>query len=540
MATNDTHRHEEAPIDSSALHLMCARRGLVEHATAIERLNIIRRLQRRYVECRLPRYSESRVEQSFNEQLFTRVLGYRTLFSHDALPYHLRPKNYASGNGRYDDFSLGFFWGDERDRVVATAEFKDPGTDLDAPQKDRREKISPVSQAFRAAAGFPSCAWVIVSNFRELRLYRATHVGRPLATFDLHETRTSKQLAALCAHFDRRALLGIGGNSDMVIALDPNHPSAPLPPAENAFRLICTFTSAVTDLELPLFVIYDAVRDAAIEVLKVKQGDWERSPNVPTRLEDGWCSVDSGSIRLAMSAEGQVRCTIRHVRKSGPAQLNPDAGFWTIAHQIHTFFGVVDRLFASVQRKVTGHVAFELREIKNWRLYFNSSKLIRENDDTNAGVAERDEILSGDLSWAVGADASGVAADGMSELALQFRSDDGCRLRFEHGGLVEHFRAEAAAKLNQPLQLPLGEGGRRRGFGAPRRCPPRRSAGVGTRSSPQAIASARPVTNAPRPLRRVQFSGQLREFTPLRQVEKGHGQAQKTSCQTPSTPAVPP
>src|ERR1700733_13284150 len=115
--------------DASALRLLMHRRLLGERQ-ADEKLALIRRLQRRYVECRLPKESESRVEQSFNEQLFARIFGYRTLFSHESLPYHLRPKNYASGTRRYDDFSLGIFWGDERDRVVASAEFKDPGTDL--------------------------------------------------------------------------------------------------------------------------------------------------------------------------------------------------------------------------------------------------------------------------------------------------------------------------------------------------------------------------------------------------------------------------
>lgn len=214
---------------------MAVSRRLMREQRAEEKLGLIVRLQRRYVECRLPQESESRVEQSFNEQLFARVLGYRTLFSHDALPYHLRPKNYAGrrrhkdlARRRYDDFSLGMFWGDKRDVVVASAEFKDPGMNLDAPQTDRKEKISAVAQAFRTAAGFQGCLWILVSNFRELRLYHAQRSEEPLVSLDLHEIRTPRQLAVLCAHFDFDALVGNRGTSEMSTMLNSKHPSAPI------------------------------------------------------------------------------------------------------------------------------------------------------------------------------------------------------------------------------------------------------------------------------------------------------------------------
>ena len=322
------------------MRLQSARR-LVREPNAPEKLAVIARLQRRYIECRLPKESESRVEQSFNEQLFAKVFGYQTLLSHERLPYHLRPKNYARAVGRYDDFSLGIFWGDERDLVAVTAEFKDPGTDLDAPQTDRREKISAVEQAFRVARGFPSCLSVIVSNFRELRLYRVADQRSPIATFDLHEVRTPRQLAMLCAHFDYDALLGRTGTADMTIALNPSHPSAPIAPTENAFRVICNFTPPPTGLSMPLTILYDAVRETAIELLKVERDEFDRSPKVPITLEDGWVSVETAKVRLAMSAEGQIRCSIRHPRLSGPAQINPDAGFWSIAHDLRDFLRIV-------------------------------------------------------------------------------------------------------------------------------------------------------------------------------------------------------
>jgi hypothetical protein len=433
-------------LDTSAVHMMVARR-LAREPNARQKLDLLGRLQRTYIECRLPRESETRVEQSFNEQLFAKVFGYRTLFSHDALPYHLRPKNYASGARRYDDFSLGRFWGDERDEIVATAELKSPGTNLDAPQKDRDDRISPVEQAFRAARGFPGCRWVIVSNFRELRLYGVDAPDQPIIAVDLHEVRTRRQLARACAHFDRQALIGNGGKADMSVALDPNHPSAPLPAAENAFRLVCTFTPTA-ELELPLFAIYDAVRAAAVKLLgQVRPG---LPPVIPTRLEDGWCAVDitrNKCARLAMSTEGQVRYTLLCSRVSSAAQINPDAGFFTIASHIRDFLGILESVHRESRldsRSVEGVVSAELREINGWSVYFDGD-MVKLNDETNYGIAHTDDAFSGDVLWKVGTSFASIVADCLAALALNFSHDNGSRVRFDHQALtrrVERWQKE--------------------------------------------------------------------------------------------------
>lgn len=434
-------------LDPSALRLQIARR-LVRETQAVEKLDLLARLQRRYVECRLPKESETRVEQSFNEQLFAKIFGYETLFSHDELPYHLRPKNYASGVRRYDDFSLGTFWGDDRDSVVATAEFKDAGTDLDAPQTDRRNKASPVEQAFAAAAGFTSCAWVIVSNFREIRLYSAEDSRTPLATFDLHEIRTARQLAALCAHFDREALLATTGTSDMASALDPKHPSTPIAAAKDTFRLICTFTPPPLATTIPLTLLYDALRETAAQLLKVTRDAFDDTPVIPTTLEDGWVAVETEKVRLAMSVEGQIRCSIRHPRTDGQAQINPDAGFWSVAHDLYDFLAIVERLSPGL----AGIVSFELREIQGWQLYFNAKDLLRRDDKTNCGVADADDIFGGDVLWPGAQSRAATAAQCMGELAIQFKSSKGTRVRFDHAALALHFDDDKRRILTAILQ----------------------------------------------------------------------------------------
>src|SRR5206468_1893244 len=115
-------------IDPVRVHAMRMRRRL-RARDALDQLALLRRLRERH---RTRAYCETRIEQSFNEQLFAQVFGYQTLFSHDRVPFHLLPKNYYGGS-RYDDFALGFF-GVEPARIVASVELKSPGVRLDRPQ----------------------------------------------------------------------------------------------------------------------------------------------------------------------------------------------------------------------------------------------------------------------------------------------------------------------------------------------------------------------------------------------------------------------
>ncbi len=221
--------------------------------------------------------------------------------------------------------------------------------------------------------------------------------------------------------------------------LDANHPSMPIAAAEDAFRLVCTFTPRATELQLSVSRIHDVVRGAAIDLLKINRDQWQHTPQVPiTVSDDGWVSVDTDSVRLAMSVEGQVRCSIRHVRTSGRAQINPDAEFWSIAHDLYDFLHTVEHLYGALGRSVSGVVSFELREINGWQIYFHAKELLRKDDDTNAGIADKDEIFSGNVSWTVGKNSARVAADCMGELALQFKSGKGNRVRFDHEALAKH------------------------------------------------------------------------------------------------------
>jgi hypothetical protein len=268
------------------------------------------------------------------------------------------------------------FWGDKRDVVVASAEFKDPGMNLDAPQTDRKEKISAVAQAFRTAAGFQGCLWILVSNFRELRLYHAQRSEEPLVSLDLHEIRTPRQLAVLCAHFDFDALVGNRGTSEMSTMLNSKHPSAPISASDGTLRIIGTFTPQIQKpFDFRLCDLYDVVNATAQQLFRLMRMPWS-PPSVPTEIEDGWCMVETESWRFAVSTEGQVRWSSR--RRDRDRNI-----FHGTALDIYAFLRAVEYLFRTLcptHALVHGIVNFELREAEGWRVYFDSDDLAKSNE----------------------------------------------------------------------------------------------------------------------------------------------------------------
>ena len=84
---------------------------------------------------------------------------------------------------------------------------KSPGTVLDRIQTS--PCLTPIQQAFEAVAG-ASVSWILVSNFDEIRLYRAnnthTHAKMMLSIVFTHD-----DMRRLCALFSKASLLGERG-----------------------------------------------------------------------------------------------------------------------------------------------------------------------------------------------------------------------------------------------------------------------------------------------------------------------------------------
>jgi hypothetical protein len=82
------------------------------------------------------------------------------------------------------DGSLGFF-GPDGAITRAVIELKDAKTPLDKKQAGREKGYTPIEQAYLYATKFDRCNWIIVSNFREIRLYNKSRTQDYVEKFDV-------------------------------------------------------------------------------------------------------------------------------------------------------------------------------------------------------------------------------------------------------------------------------------------------------------------------------------------------------------------
>jgi hypothetical protein len=223
--------------------------------------------------------------------------------------------------------------------------------------------------------------------------------------------------------------------------LDPNHLSAPIPAAENGYRLICTFTPNANTAEFRPSEVYDALRSSASKFLAKKNRLGQ--PSATVQIEDAWCATKVDSMHLAMSTEGLVQFSLWRDNTSGAAQVHANIEFWQLANDVHNFLKIITHIFPRASRPTSGMVSVTIREIKNWQMYFNAAAIINKDDDTNAGVAETEAAFSGDLRWEVGQDPDMLAALIMSELAVMFVGEDRDRVRLDIKGLAAHLKASS-------------------------------------------------------------------------------------------------
>ena len=110
--------------------------------------------------------------------IFQQVLGYRFVVQGGSL-WEICAEQTIAGGGSADA-ALGLFTAAEKQkgkvklqgRIIAPIELKGAKNDLDRPAPGRKE--SAVEQGWRYANYTPDCKWVIVSNYRELRLYQTS------------------------------------------------------------------------------------------------------------------------------------------------------------------------------------------------------------------------------------------------------------------------------------------------------------------------------------------------------------------------------
>ncbi len=126
----------------------------------------------------LDEIKEVSLHGQFLNDIFQQVLGYRSVIDGSGKEWEIHAEQTVSDGGGSADGALGLFTAVDgkqgkvklQGRIVAPIELKGAKNDLDRPAPGRKE--SAVDQGWRYANYTADCRWVIVSNYREIRLYQ--------------------------------------------------------------------------------------------------------------------------------------------------------------------------------------------------------------------------------------------------------------------------------------------------------------------------------------------------------------------------------
>lgn len=131
----------------------------------------------------LSKTKEKSIQGKFLNVFFEQILGYEDKTGGlDEWSLIAEPKTEV--DSQVADGSLGFFTKDKKE-TKAVIELKDAKTSLDKKQKGREKGYSPVEQGYLYATKFDRCKWIIVSNFREIRLYNKARSEQFYEKFDV-------------------------------------------------------------------------------------------------------------------------------------------------------------------------------------------------------------------------------------------------------------------------------------------------------------------------------------------------------------------
>ncbi|MBS9388011.1 MAG: Eco57I restriction-modification methylase domain-containing protein [Dolichospermum sp. WA123] len=125
----------------------------------------------------LNQVKEVSLHGDFLKDIFQDVLGYSSIIAGGGKVWEIHAEQTIADGGGSADAAVGFFTATENNKgkvklqgkVVAPIELKGTKDDLDRPAPGRKE--SAVDQGWRYANYTPDCHWIIISNYRELRLY---------------------------------------------------------------------------------------------------------------------------------------------------------------------------------------------------------------------------------------------------------------------------------------------------------------------------------------------------------------------------------
>ncbi|MEB3231114.1 MAG: DNA methyltransferase [Leptolyngbyaceae bacterium] len=141
----------------------------------------------------LDEVKETSLHGDFLKDIFQSILGYRSVVEGEGQQWELHAEQTISDGGGSADGALGFFTASMgkkgavklAGRVIAPIELKGAKNDLDRAASGRKE--SAVDQGWRYANYTADCRWVIVSNYREIRLYQTSKTPAYYEVFRLSE-----------------------------------------------------------------------------------------------------------------------------------------------------------------------------------------------------------------------------------------------------------------------------------------------------------------------------------------------------------------
>lgn len=148
--------------------------------------------------------AEVKLHGSFLERIFGDLLGYRTMGSAVAGRWDLDAEKRVLSGGAADG-AIGFFETGSKARVVAPIELKGSTHFL---EHAKGRSLTPIQQGWDYANNVPESRWIIVSNYRETRLYAKSRGQGAYELFLLEDLATDDGLRRFVALLGREAMLG--------------------------------------------------------------------------------------------------------------------------------------------------------------------------------------------------------------------------------------------------------------------------------------------------------------------------------------------
>lgn len=159
----------------------------------------------------LEKTKEKSVQGKFLSTFFEDILGYSdvtTGYEEWTLIQHPRIEN----DSREPDGSLGWFSRNEK-LTRAVIELKDAKTQLDKKQYRGYEKLTPIEQAYLYATKYDGCNWIIVSNFKEIRIYNKHKTQEYFEKFDVTNLTEEEEFKRFYFLLSKDTLLSKGKDS---------------------------------------------------------------------------------------------------------------------------------------------------------------------------------------------------------------------------------------------------------------------------------------------------------------------------------------